>query len=711
MHQEKLIQLTSGLKRQIHTPAIILIFIIFFYQIIFLDNIFYFRDIHRWFYPMKYYLASSIQNGVIPLWCSHYFCGAPFISDLQSGVFYPLSYIFLLGPTDEMFNIYILIHFLLGFLFFRSFLLSVGLSSKTALFAGSSYCFGGYAFSSINTLNNLSTMIWLPAVLWAITEALNNKRIWGFFWAVIFSCMSILGGEPQLFLMTVSLLFLYSLVYNPNHNSIKSSLNISTLVVGIILVSILITLIQLGPAYMDYRLSVREGGMSYIEATRHSLLPGMLKHLILPVKFATEYTTNPDSLKSMFNTSNGIPWLLTIYPGFLIIPLAFFGIIFNYSKKLLFWVLFFLTSLILALGSNTPVYSILFKIIPFFRYPEKFVFLASFSLVVSASYGFEKFLQFFKDKSKLNLIFYFLLLILATDLYYNHKHMNPLVDSDFYQKIHPDLNPILEDNELFRIYVDENSFSLDSSQDSILKHHLVWQQMLFPNVGILKGVDQVNGTTGLELIYQYTITEILERPWAEKIDFMRMANVKYIISASDLDKVSELDGRIIKLNPHLYMIKGYLPRAWIAGELHPVKKGTMDELLNPGFDYVTSAITNNKKLIEKHKTPYFKKTDRIKYMGGNKIVLEAETDKPGVLILSESSYPGWRVFVDGKEKPCLWLNLLFQGVELDKGVHRIEFVYHPDKINMFTLASVISILLFAFIWLYTCVYKKSRKSN
>ena len=117
--------------------------LLFFFPLIFEDKTFFFRDIHRWFYPMKYFLANSLKNGSIPFWCPDYFCGAPYISDLQSGVFYPLSLVFVLFHFPLSFNIYIILHFFLGFCFFYLFIAGLGLSKKTALITSISYCYGG----------------------------------------------------------------------------------------------------------------------------------------------------------------------------------------------------------------------------------------------------------------------------------------------------------------------------------------------------------------------------------------------------------------------------------------------------------------------------------------------------------------------------------------------------------------------------------------
>ena len=99
---------------------IILAFItvlIFFYPLLFSGQTLYFRDIHAIFYPMKHFLAQSLKSGSIPFWCPLYFCGAPFMSDIQSGVFYLPSLIFLIFSYPLSFNLYIVFHIFLCFCF------------------------------------------------------------------------------------------------------------------------------------------------------------------------------------------------------------------------------------------------------------------------------------------------------------------------------------------------------------------------------------------------------------------------------------------------------------------------------------------------------------------------------------------------------------------------------------------------------------------
>ena len=688
----------------------VILSIIFFYPAIISGKAFWFRDIHKWFYPMKYFLATSLKSGHIPFWCPNLCCGSPFMSDIQSGVFYPLSLLFIPFPFPWSFNFYIIIHFILGFCFFYLFIKGIGLSRESALITSISYCYGSYAIASINTLNNLSTMIWLPAILWSFQRAKLSGHKSGLFFTVLFLCMAILGGEPQLFILSTGMLLFFALFFSHRESfRIRLIIKDTTVILLLVTSTFLITLVQLWPTYLDYHHSIRLGGISYEEATGWSLHIKMLKHFIIPLRFHTDFAADPATLTGFFPGNGKVPWLLTIYPGFMIAPLAFLGLFFNFSKKTLFWAVVFFITLILALGNNTPVYYIFYKIFPFFRYPVKIFFLTGFSLLVLSSYGLERLFSLFKRKGVIfNVIFFSIALILAIDLYTTHRNMNPLTDPAFYQYHHPSLKPLLNDQGNFRIYLHRESLAPAPLQETILNRHVRFQMFLFPNLGILHNLNHASGTSPLELRYQYLIAEILiKKPWDEKLRFLKLANTKYIITSQRLDRIPEVREQIEKINAFVYEIKEYLPRAWIVGQLQPIRKGTVDELVDSSFNPASSALAKGK-IVERYHEPYFKKIDHIKYEDDNRIHIELTAESPGILVVSESSYPGWKVFVNGQEKECLWLNLLFQGVEIEKGKHEIDFVYRPKYFGVFLLISLSSLALFFLSWFFYRFFVKKR---
>jgi uncharacterized membrane protein YfhO len=77
--------------------------------------------------------------------------------------------------------------------------------------------------------------------------------------------------------------------------------------------------------------------------------------------------------------------------------------------------------------------------------------------------------------------------------------------------------------------------------------------------------------------------------------------------------------------------------------------------------------------------------------GDNSVVIDVETDRPGVLVLHDLFYPGWEARVDGVQKPVLRANILFRGVETTAGRHRIEFRFNP--LSFANLAAAVSSVL------------------
>ena len=59
------------------------------------------------------------------------------------------------------------------------------------------------------------------------------------------------------------------------------------------------------------------------------------------------------------------------------------------------------------------------------------------------------------------------------------------------------------------------------------------------------------------------------------------------------------------------------------------------------------------------------------------VEIEATLDAPGLVVLADTVYPGWRATVDGAPAPIFATNHLFRGVPVPSGTHRIRFVYAP----------------------------------
>jgi hypothetical protein len=255
--------------------------------------------------------------------------------------------------------------------------------------------------------------------------------------------------------------------------------------------------------------------------------------------------------------------------------------------------------------------------------------------------------------------------------------------------------------------VDPDGITPGSVNATILEHHRRWQRLLMPNLGILHRLSHVDGITGLELRYQYLITQMMERPWSQRIRFLKLANVKYIISSENLEEHKDLVGELERINPLVLKIKKPLPRAWVVGQVLPLKRGSVEEVLEPSFDPSVQAIAGGS-IPKASQAGFFKEVDSLRYDKDGCIRIRVTSDRPSVLVLSESSYPGWQVIVNGEKRECLWLNLLFQGVELSPGQNDIVFEFRPEHFSVYGYISLISLCVVCSICFSPLFLRKRR---
>ena len=82
------------------------------------------------------------------------------------------------------------------------------------------------------------------------------------------------------------------------------------------------------------------------------------------------------------------------------------------------------------------------------------------------------------------------------------------------------------------------------------------------------------------------------------------------------------------------------------------------------------------------------------------ILLEAGPGKcDHLLYVSDTFYPGWKAYVDGKEVAIVRANYMFRAVPLPPGGHTVRFVYDPFSFKLGVAVSLVTLLglvVFAF---------------
>ncbi|HMH50493.1 MAG TPA: hypothetical protein VK548_09700, partial [Candidatus Acidoferrum sp.] len=92
----------------------------------------------------------------------------------------------------------------------------------------------------------------------------------------------------------------------------------------------------------------------------------------------------------------------------------------------------------------------------------------------------------------------------------------------------------------------------------------------------------------------------------------------------------------------------------------------------------------------------------------NRIVVEADVTRPGVLVLNEMPIQGWRARIDGQPAPVMPVNIAHVGVWLEAGRHTVEFAFRPRGV---VLGGVLSLGGLTAMFVLTVVVWRSRTTD
>lgn len=140
-----------------------------------------------------------------------------------------------------------------------------------------------------------------------------------------------------------------------------------------------------------------------------------------------------------------------------------------------------------------------------------------------------------------------------------------------------------------------------------------------------------------------------------------------------------------------------LPRSYMTKKV--VKASEIDTLslmIDESFDIRNIAITDSFEMSHDDDSELIYKTD-YKPLSNSEVVVNTSADQDAFLVVLDSFYPGWNVFVDGKQSTIYRTNYNFRGVFLEKGDHSVEFKYQPQSLKNGLFLSGLSLVVIIII--------------
>jgi hypothetical protein len=299
----------------------------------------------------------------------------------------------------------------------------------------------------------------------------------------------------------------------------------------------------------------------------------------------------------------------------------------------------------------------------------------------------------------------FLVLAVFFDLSSANKPLHFLRDATLTESIQRILEkPLAEPGRLFYYPPGENlhpSYVRVTGSPDYAKATEISLNNLLPNAGMLYGFEYFQDIDALgRRSYTNLLHFINALPPERRGKLLGALNVKYVVAFHAL----EVKGlKIVREFPEhysrLYEVTDTVPRTYVAAraihERDP--QSILRRLSTDEFDLLREVIVDSP--IPLAPKGVFQGNAAIKLYRNNQVQIDAQLSEPGILVLTDAFYPGWKARVDGKERKILRANYLFRGVELPAGNHKVEFIYDPESfkvglaISLFTIGLLMTVPL------------------
>jgi len=82
-----------------------------------------------------------------------------------------------------------------------------------------------------------------------------------------------------------------------------------------------------------------------------------------------------------------------------------------------------------------------------------------------------------------------------------------------------------------------------------------------------------------------------------------------------------------------------------------------------------------------------------------RVVLLANAESNGALVLTDEYAPGWSATIDGQAAPIFPTWITLRGVEIPRGEHRVTFKYRTPRLGLAVCSGVLPLVLSFAAWL------------
>jgi hypothetical protein len=660
------------LKRYLPIAVLVLQALVFFRHVLFVPGYVIPWDLRGLHLPHAYLWADSLEKGLLPLWDPYTYCGRPDLAEIQSGALYPampvvaaMGLVFgrdtLLYWLEWTVVLHVAAAGIFGFLLLRA----LGVKRTSAYFGATTYQLCGFFAAHAEHLGTTIGAAWLPLALLAVYRW-HKERSWSA--ALMLAAalaLTILAGHSPIAAVVVAACFLFGLLLAVFDGS---GLSILLMTAAASLGAALLSLAQLAPTYQLTNLSVAQFRADYLGTgggVRATALVSLVwpnyYHIFEPAQYKL-----PEDLSYMY-----------LYCGVLGLLFGLAGVVLaGWSRLNRVFAMLLLGGVLATLGDTTWVGRAALSLVPLkIRIglePEIAAVVLSLSLAVLAGLALDRLVT----NRRLAVV---LALAAAVDLIAvsSGRPMNayPAAAEPGVGRAHIDGRP-----ETLKRMLELTGGSVPPSRVDTVDAALAWSTSApITHVFTANGADvmAVYRTMQARLAFAkgerwgaYYQIEDLRSP------VIGLMNTRFVITSARLDaeRLAGSPFREVTSIPggYIYENQAVLPRFFLVTRLRPARN--LEEaaalLKSADFDPRHEAIVEG---APGPAPPAGEPAGRVVVAeyGLQEVRLSVESERPAYLVTSETEYPGWRAYIDGRPQPIYYTNVAFRGFPVPAGRHQV----------------------------------------
>ena len=643
--------------------AVILILITVLYHgpVLWGGGTYVFVDDSRFFYPLFKWGADVWGSGHLPLWNNAMDCGTPYWADPQTACAYaPLWILYAIFSPVTAFNVSIVTHQMMAVLGFLVFARGRGLSVAASFAGALIFGFSLHVTCSSWTPPALFALAWIPWIFWAGGALVEGKR-WAFPVVSAALGLQMAAGYPVLAYLAGFMLWAY-LALRPGAFTREKIAWVPYLAAAYGL-AVLYNL-SWGLPFMDYFPLTNHGsGGEYFQALHWNDLWSL---------FAPFPKGDPVEAGYF-----GAPfWVGTYYLGWAVPLLLFWRVV----RRRGGWGIPILTflSVWLSLGETAGLGAWLKHVVPGYALVIRSGFWISLVVFFSsllAAEAVEDLAAFPKRRA----VFagWGTALVVAVSLLPAAWAVRFSMPRSYYEKPPAAWEKMTQPGRMLhspRLLEASSILEGPTLRDA----YIVPKERLYPNWPLVWGRPCAVGynTIGFERIRQWREGVFKVSPFLSR-SALNYLGIRYLVGTNrfaGLSPIGDVGGVPFSLNPAAGPPWFCAKRVYPAGKMEEDWK-TMDSK-HEGFERAVfaggaswSGGGAERAVGVRRSFPGFWE-------------LEIGPGSRALLVSSEAADAGWKVYVDGAQRPPLLVNHAFAGVELLPGDRRVRWVYAPGSLRL-----------------------------